>query len=317
MTHLERSIVDRGVPTNGCCAPALTCPRTRGADVAWVARAGRTFVQTMARRGKSSIGVVVAMACLMSTGVVGAQESPSEERLSAIIERVTPILQEELRQQELTLGAPVFLRIFKASRTLEVWMERDGRFRLFKQYEICSYAGDLGPKLRTGDLQSPEGFYFVTPGRLNPASRFHLSFDLGYPNAYDRAHGRTGSDLMVHGDCVSIGCYAMTDASIEEIYALVDAAFRGGQPFVRVHIFPFHMDAANLEAQASSPWADFWKNLKEGYDWFERCGRPPNVEVEEKRYVFNACLEPQPRGERNRGDSSRGPRIGVGNIHRR
>ncbi len=290
MTHLERSIVDRGVATNGGCAPALTCPGTRRTDCARVARAGRTYFRTMVPRAKSRSGVVFAMACLMPTGVVGAQaqEIPSGDRSTAIIERVTPILQEELRQQELTLGAPVFLRIFKASRTLEVWMERDGRFSLFKHYEICSYSGDLGPKLRTGDLQSPEGFYFVTPGRLNPASSFHLSFDLGYPNAYDRAHGRTGSYLMVHGDCVSIGCYAMTDASIEEIYALVDAAFRGGQPFVRVHIFPFHMDAANLEAQASSPWADFWKNLKEGYDWFERCGRPPNVEVLEKRYVFNA-----------------------------
>ncbi len=234
----------------------------------------------------------LTLACLMPAGAVAAQDAaqeiPSSARSQAIIERVTPTLETELREQELTLGAALFLRIFKADRTLEVWMERGGRFTLFKQYEICCYSGELGPKLRTGDLQSPEGFYFVTPGRLNPASRFHLSFDLGYPNAFDRIHGRTGSHLMVHGACVSIGCYAMTDPSIEEIYALLDAAFRGGQPFVRVHIFPFRMNATNLESHASSPWTDFWQNLQEGYDWFERRGRPPNVEVEDERYVFDS-----------------------------
>ena len=135
-------------------------------------------------------------------------------------------------------------------------------------------------------LRGPEGFYFVTPGRLNPFSKFHLSFNLGYPNAYDRAHGRTGGALMVHGDCVSIGCYAMTDAGIEEIYALADAAFREGQPFFRVHVFPFRMTDENMARHEKSRWKDFWENLKEGYDFFERSGRPPNVEVRGGRYVF-------------------------------
>ncbi len=249
---------------------------------------GRAGSARVTERAKAVTLAAVVMGCLMPMESATADAIPSSTRSRAAIERVTPRLNRELRDEDLALGAPVFLRIFKQERTLEVWLAKGDEFTLFKEYEICCYSGDLGPKLRTGDLQSPEGFYFVPPGRLNPASQFHLSFDLGYPNAYDRAHGRTGSYLMVHGDCVSIGCYAMTDASIEEIYALVDGAFRGGQPFVRVHIFPFHMDAANLEAQASSPWADFWKNLKEGYDWFERCGRPPNVEVLEKRYVFSA-----------------------------
>jgi murein L,D-transpeptidase YafK len=126
----------------------------------------------------------------------------------------------------------------------------------------------------------------VPPGRLNPWSQFHLSFDLGYPNAYDRAHGRTGGYLMVHGNCVSIGCYAMTDPFIEEIYTLVEAALRDGQPYFRVHVFPFRMTEANLERHQESEWFEFWQNLKEGHDWFERTGTPPDVKVQSRKYVF-------------------------------
>ncbi len=227
------------------------------------------------------------VASILGCAVPAAAEQPrSTARSRSAIARVRPALEQALVERGLRFGAPVFVRIFKESRELELWVERDGRFELFRRYEICTFSGGLGPKLRTGDRQSPEGFYFVSPGRLNPASRFHLSFDLGFPNAYDRHHGRTGSALMVHGDCVSIGCYAMTDARIEEIYALVDAALRNGQPFVRVHVFPFRMTAANMERHRESVWREFWENLRTGYVLFERDGRPPNVEVREGRYVF-------------------------------
>ena len=183
-------------------------------------------------------------------------------------------------------GQPVFLRIFKEEGELEVWLRGAQSYALFETYPICAWSGALGPKLKEGDGQSPEGFYFVPASALNPASRFHLSFNLGFPNAYDRAHGRTGSFLMVHGDCVSIGCYAMTDAKIEEIYGLVEAALREGQPFVRVHAFPFRMTARNMARHAASSWIEFWTNLKEGYDSFERTGRPPDVTVRDLRYHF-------------------------------
>jgi murein L,D-transpeptidase YafK len=215
------------------------------------------------------------------------QDVPSSARSRAAVARVAPRLKAELGSAGLTYGAPVFIRIFKEARELEVWVEDAGRFRLFRTYRICTFSGDLGPKLKTGDEQSPEGFYFVSPARMNPNSRFHLSFDLGYPNAYDRVHGRTGSALMVHGRCVSIGCYAMTNRRIDEIYALADAALRNGQQFFRVHVFPFRMTSANLERHRDSRWARFWANLKEGYDWFEQTGRPPNVEVQGRRYVFD------------------------------
>ena len=187
------------------------------------------------------------------------------------------------------------MRIFKEEKRLELWLLKESNFQHFKDYDICS-CGDrgLGPKTRCGDGYAPEGFYYVTPNQMNPYSKFHLSFNLGYPNRYDRLHGRTGSALMVHGFCCSIGCYAMTNKNIEEIYTLAEASLVSGQTFFRVHVFPFHMDAKKLKEHTISPlnkenqeWCDFWTNLKEGYDYFSEHGNnPPNVEVKNARYVF-------------------------------
>ena len=224
---------------------------------------------------------------VLLTCLAMASDVPSSSRSRAVIQRVASELQADLRARGLALGAPIFIRIFKKSRELEVWIENGDQFNLFRTYAICTFSGGLGPKLRTGDGKSPEGFYFVKPGQMNPASQFHLSFNLGFPNAYDRAHSRTGSALMVHGDCVSIGCYAMTDARIEQIWALGDAALREGQLFFRVHVFPFRMTPQNMTQYRRSKWAEFWDNLKEGYDHFENVRRPPNVEVVDRRYVFS------------------------------
>jgi murein L,D-transpeptidase YafK len=211
---------------------------------------------------------------------------PSSRRSREAIRETKPRLVRELEAKDLICGSPIFIRVFKESDELEVWLKQADTFALFKSYKICSYSGDLGPKVQRGDLQSPEGFYFVTPNRLNPNSRFHLSFDLGYPNEYDRYYRRTGSALMIHGDCVSIGCYAMTDKNIEEIFTLADAALRNGQRFFRVHIFPFRMTVDNMNRYAHSQWSSFWQNLKEGYDVFESTRNPPDVGVRDGRYVF-------------------------------
>ncbi|WP_418312578.1 L,D-transpeptidase family protein [Pseudoalteromonas aliena] len=151
---------------------------------------------------------------------------------------------------------------------------------------MCTFSGDLGPKLKEGDNQSPEGFYYVNASRLNPWSSYHLSFNLGFPNKYDRAHNRTGSALMVHGNCVSIGCYAMTDEYINEIYALAAAALKSGQPFFRVHSLPFKLDDEVLSKYRANQWYSFWFNLKEGYDYFNTHKQPPNVEVSSRIYTF-------------------------------
>ena len=184
-------------------------------------------------------------------------------------------------------GTETFIQIFKSERILEVWQKAPDAdaYSLRASFPICSYSGSLGPKLKEGDRQAPEGFYKVKRSSLNPNSSYHLSFNLGFPNAYDRAHGRTGSYLMVHGSCVSIGCYAMTDAGIEQIYGAVETSLKDGQEFVPVHIYPFRMSNEALAETAPDKWHDFWTNLKEGYDYFEANRRPAEISVEGKRYV--------------------------------
>ncbi|NQZ55934.1 MAG: murein L,D-transpeptidase [Lentisphaeraceae bacterium] len=184
-------------------------------------------------------------------------------------------------------GSPVFMRIFKEESELELWTKNDDKFELYKTFPICNWSGTLGPKLKEGDGQSPEGFYFVNTSQLNPNSRYHLAFNIGYPNAYDRSHDRTGSYIMVHGDCVSIGCYAMNDVQIEEIYRIAEAALDKDQSFFRIHIFPFRMNTENMEKHKKNKCFDFWLNLKEGYDAFEKTKLPPNVESYNGRYIFN------------------------------
>lgn len=196
-----------------------------------------------------------------------------------------------MAEKGMTEQQPILIRIFKSESELEIWKEKDdGHFYHLKTYPICNFSGGLGPKQKQGDLQAPEGFYVVDKSRLNPKSRYHLSFNMGYPNAYDRAYGRTGANLMVHGDCKSRGCYAMTDAVVEEIYALAQGALLGGQEKFQVHAFPFRMTAANLKAHNESHWYKFWSNLKEGYDYFEATRLPPLLAVCGKRYVVNAVF---------------------------
>ena len=211
------------------------------------------------------------------------QKSSAEEYF---IENVfkTRTLEEGLVALSVKIGDPIFIRIFKDESLLEVWIHSGTEYQHLKDYTICAYSGHLGPKLREGDRQAPEGFYTVTKYQLNPNSKFHLSFNLGYPNAYDRSHKRTGSFLMVHGNCVSDGCYAMTDDKIEEIYILVERALQNGQKYVQVHVYPFIMSDENMAFYEGNEWYDFWTNLKEGYDYFEAEKLPPKIKVKHKRY---------------------------------
>ena len=232
-----------------------------------------------AMRGRQAVLSIVA-AGLMA-GCAQIEIPPHQQPLS----KDTMML---LGRKAMRVEQPIFVRIFKEESELEVWKQReDGRFYHFKTYPICNWSGDLGPKHKQGDRQSPEGFYRVTRNQMNPNSQFHLSFNLGFPNAYDRAHGRTGDFLMVHGKCKSAGCYAMTDGFMEEIYALSREAFAGGQDGFEVHAFPFRMTAENMARNQNSPHYQFWRTLKQGYDYFELARVPPSVAVCERRYVVN------------------------------
>jgi len=230
----------------------------------------------------ASIAVGLAVAVL-TAGCTGAPELlPAARPLSKDAMML-------LGKKGMQTSSPLFIRIFKEESELEVWKQRDdGHFHHFKTYPICTWSGELGPKLAQGDRQAPEGFYTIQKSQMNPNSSFHLAFNLGFPNAYDRSQNRTGSALMVHGKCKSAGCYAMTDALIEEIYALARETFDAGHSTFEVHAFPFRMTDANLARHKDSKWIDFWKTMKEGYDHFELTRQPPSVLVCGRRYHVNA-----------------------------
>jgi murein L,D-transpeptidase YafK len=190
------------------------------------------------------------------------------------------------------MGVPVYIRLFKLESELELWVEKDARFEHFATYPICLWSGRLGPKLKEGDRQAPEGFYTVDAEQLNPNSLMHRSFSLGFPNLYDQAHGRTGSFLMVHGGCASVGCYAVTHPVVDEIWRLVTAALAKGQPRFAVHAFPFRMTDRNIRLRRGSRWEDFWSELKQGYDLFERSHVPPVVSVCKGHYMFEPGARP-------------------------
>ena len=226
---------------------------------------------------------VVSMA-----GSLAVTAPAGQARAKAAAQRVKPILEPDLAAKGLHWGDPVFLRAFKEEAELELYVlhRESKRFVLFRTYTVAAQSGTLGPKLREGDGQVPEGFYAVGKNAMKPDSRYHLAFNIGYPNAYDLAHQRTGSFIMVHGNQVSIGCLAMTDEKIEEIYSLCDAALQGEQPYFRVHIFPFRMTEERMEKARDSEHHEFWQNLREGYQRFETNGLPAETTVRDKRYHF-------------------------------
>jgi murein L,D-transpeptidase YafK len=224
--------------------------------------------------------IIFSITCFL---LLPSSSTHAKTRPQIAAENVTPALTVDLKKQSLAIGNPVFIRIFKSEKKLELWMKKNHQYVLFRSYPICTFSGALGPKIKEGDGQSPEGFYRVGLSQLHPASSYHLSFNLGYPNAYDRANARTGSFLMVHGNCVSIGCYAMGDDAIEEIYTLMEAALRKGQKNIDVHAFPFDFNSTKLNWK-NSAWQPFWSDLKLGFDAFNQTKTPPTIRVINKRY---------------------------------
>jgi len=209
-------------------------------------------------------------------------------RSGKAMKELSPEMKAELAQKNMPIESPILVRLFKQEAELEVWkQDAAGRYELLRTYPICRWSGELGPKIKEGDRQAPEGFYNITPASMNPNSQFYLSINTGYPNAFDRSHQRTGAALMIHGDCSSRGCYAMTDDQISEIYALARESFFGGQRSLQLQAYPFRMTPANFARHRNNPNIAFWKMLKEGNDHFEVTHQEPKVEVCDKRYVFN------------------------------
>lgn len=194
----------------------------------------------------------------------------------------------DMKAKGMERTSPIAIRIFKEEGVLEIWKAKtNNRFDKIKEYQICAWSGRLGPKVKEGDRQAPEGFYPLSPHHLNPNSKYFLAINTGYPNRFDQANGRNGTNLMIHGACSSSGCYSMTDAQILEIYAFARDAFKGGQETIQLQAFPFRMTAENMARHQHSPHFSFWQMLKVGYDNFEVTKRPPEVGICEKKYVFN------------------------------
>jgi murein L,D-transpeptidase YafK len=197
-------------------------------------------------------------------------------------------LVKKMKAQGMTTRSPILMRIFKEENTLEIWKQKpNGRYEIVTNYGICKWSGQLGPKHKEGDRQAPEGYYNIRKHQMNPNSSYYLSFNMGFPNRFDRAHGRTGSNLMVHGACSSAGCYSMTDEQVLEIFGFARDAFKGGQDAFQVQAYPFRLTPENMARYRDHASFDFWNQIKEGYDHFEITKRPPKVDVCEKRYVFN------------------------------
>lgn len=269
----------------------------------------------------SGAGAILAVAVLCSFGIADAASALSIELKDVAPDRIerqraaatgelplpgTPDLanlDDRLAAKGMKAGMDVFLRVFKSESEVELWMRSGERFELFATYPMCHWSGTLGPKIREGDKQSPEGFYTVAQRQLRSRGRWPRSFNFGFPNAFDKAHGRSGSYILMHGGCSSVGCFAMTNAVINEIHSLVDKALRGGQDRLHVHVFPFRMTDESLARHQGGEWYEFWRNLKQGYDAFETTRLPPKISVCQKRYH----IRPDPtdaQAEANGGTAS-------------
>ena len=213
---------------------------------------------------------------------------------ASVPDSVTPLapVSKELKKQ--LIGTPVYLQIFKEERTLELYGKIGNEYRLLNSYRICNFSGGLGPKRVQGDFKSPEGFYSVGLSQLKPDSRFYRAINVGFPNEYDRQQGYQGKYLMIHGNCVSVGCYAMTDAYMDEIYHYVEAALRNGQPRVEVSIYPFRMTESNMQRHRYSTYINFWKQLQPGYAQFVQTKQPPSVSVSAGKYVMGSPMMASP-----------------------
>jgi murein L,D-transpeptidase YafK len=245
--------------------------------------------------GLRALVLTVAFAAALTPVTCLGQDSnqlPTKEtkKLPAkATKELPPELLSLLQQKKMSINSPILVRVFKEEAELEVWkQDTTGRFQILKTYPICRWSGDLGPKFWEGDRQTPEGFSRVTPEQMNPHSNYYLAINTGFPNSFDKANNRDGSLLMIHGDCRSSGCYAMTDEQISEVYSLARDSFQGARQSFQIQAYPFRMTPANLARHRNNPNLAFWRMLKIGSDHFEATHLEPKVDVCNRLYVFDA-----------------------------
>jgi murein L,D-transpeptidase YafK len=252
------------------------------------ATAPTTLLRALVLSAAALVGILTPSLCLGEA----AHQPPASPLPPKATQPLSPELLSLLKQKNMPIHSPILLRVFKEEAELEVWkQDGTGHFALLKTYPICKWSGDLGPKLHEGDRQAPEGFYTITPAQMNPNSNYYLAINTGFPNSFDKANDRDGTFLMIHGNCASIGCYAMSDEGIADIYALAREAFVG-RPSFQVQAYPFRMTPQNLARHRNSPNLAFWMTLKIGSDHFETTHLEPKVDVCDRGYVFDAVAPP-------------------------
>ena len=242
-------------------------------------------------------GTAVSLAVAACAWIAGCDDSSLDQSSARSQQPISGAVLAKMEALDTTPSSPTVIRTYKKEAELEIWkMKSNGEYALLKTYPMCRWSGQLGPKKREGDMQVPEGFYSIAPGQMNPNSHYYLAFNVGYPNAYDRAYGRTGGNVMVHGVCSSAGCFSMTDDQVADIYAIARDSFAGGQREIQLQSYPFHMTAENMAKFRLDPNIDFWKNLKDGSDHFEVTKAEPSVLVCGKHYVFDATARDEVTG---------------------
>jgi murein L,D-transpeptidase YafK len=246
------------------------------------------FGRALGRRaGLRAVATSAVLACAFA--LAGCYGEDSYQLPAKAMKELSPEMLALLQKKNMPKDSPILVRVFKEESEVDVWkQDTTGLYQLLKVYPICRWSGELGPKKAEGDRQAPEGFYSITPGLMNPNSNYYLAINMGFPNAFDKANGYTGGFLMIHGDCSSRGCYAMTDEQIGEIYSLARESFLGGQKQFQIQAYPFRMTPANLARHRTNPNMAFWKMLKEGNDHFEVTHMEPKVDVCDRHYVFDA-----------------------------
>ncbi len=241
--------------------------------------------------------LVLAAYTLAHPGMAGAQgalrrpnEPPVTARTREIELRVRPRLARGLASAGARLGAPLYIRVLKEGGEVEVWAAgRDGAYIRFQTYRLCGAAQALGPRRRIGDQQAPEGFYLLTPGRMDASARAYLSLALNYPNGLDTARRWTGAPAAFAGRCAAAAGLGLTDPAVEELWALASAAFRAGQRAIPVHIFPFALTSRALRRPAPETLTRFWAELEPAWRLFEAERKPPATGVRGGRYVVSSA----------------------------
>ena len=226
------------------------------------------------------------------------QTQKSLVKIAEVFNREEDSLKKEFKSKELAWPPKaLYIRNFKFDRLMEVWVKTEdkGSFHFLKSYKICMQSGTMGPKRVEGDYQVPEGFYYIN--EFNPNSNYHLSLGLNYPNASDRILSdpwQPGSDIYIHGNCVSTGCIPITDLSIEELYIMSTYAKANGQDFIPVHVFPVKYDVKKSmeylaqETKENKSLKKFAFSLKEAFDYFEEKKQVPIILINKKgEYIIN------------------------------